>query len=338
MTRMFVPALLLLTSLRAEAVQEPADKDKISETLHEARTLIDRNLPTQAIEMLKTLAPASDARVTGMLGVAYYHANDPVRAIDALAPVVDKLPADSIEKRESIQVLGLCYYLAGHYLESIPFLEQTRAWTPNNLELTYALGLAFVRVKQTVRARNTFAGMFGVPPDSAAAHLLTAQMMLRLEILDSAQTELEKALEKDPRLPQAHLMLAELAISLNRLEEGIADLQKELQFNPGNSMALYRLGEIYARQLKWNEAIAALQKSVWINPYFSAPYILLGKAYQNKNDPGAAEGMLRRALQYDPNNKTAHYILGRVLLQMGRTDEAKRELEAARHLQGDLDR
>ncbi len=326
MTYRPVCTILLLLSMHAGAA---AQEERIAAALHEARALIDRNQYTQAIEKLKELFPAGDPRIAGMLGVAYYHSNDPVRAIDTLGPVVDQLPDDSIEKRESIQVLGLSYYLAGHYPESIPFLEKTRAWAPNNLELSYALGMAYMRTKQPMRARAAFAEMFAVPPESPAAHLLTAQMMVRIELFDSARAELEKALELDPRLPQAHFLLAEISISLNRPEEGIADLRKELELNPGNSMALYRMGEVYTGQLKWEEAISALQKSVWINPYFSAPYILLGKSYLHKNDLATAEGMLRHALQYDPNNKSAHYILGRVLQQMGRVDEAKQQFEVS---------
>ncbi len=326
MTLKPVTVLLMLLPICAGVA---AQDDQVAAALREARTLIDRNQAPQAIEKLKGLSPAEDPRVAGLLGVAYYHSNDPVRAIDTLAPVVDKLAVDSTEKRESIQVLGLSYYLAGHFPESIPFLEKTRAWAPNNLELSYALGMAYMRTKQPARARAAFAEMFAVPPESPAAHLLTAQMMVRIELFDSARAELEKALELDPRLPQAHFLLAEISIALNRPDEGIADLRKELELNPGNSMALYRMGEIYTGQLKWEEAISALQKSVWINPYFSAPYILLGKSYLHKNDLSAAEGMLRHALQYDPSNKSAHYILGRVLQQMGRVDEAKQQFEVS---------
>jgi tetratricopeptide (TPR) repeat protein len=235
-------------------------------------------------------------------------------------------------------VLGLSHYLAGHLGEAIPFLEQTRAFAPDSSDLAYILGMAYIQTRQPDRARETWARAFHVPADSAAGHLVAAQMMVRAEMAEMAEAELSAALKKDPRLPQANLLLGQAALSHGRFDDAIALFEKELAANPGNAMAYYRLGDTYTRRLEWDKALGALQRSVWLNPYFSGPYILMGKVYQAKGDRAAAEGMLRRAIGYDPNNKTAHYILGQVLQQLGRTEEAKKELEIAQRLQATTDR
>jgi cytochrome c-type biogenesis protein CcmH/NrfG len=173
-----------------------------------------------------------------------------------------------------------------------------------------------------------------VPEDSAAGHLVTAQMMVRLEMEEQATQELERALEKDSRMPNVNFLLGQMALFRGRLANAIALTERELVLNPGHSMAWSQLGDAYVRQAKWDEAIAALQKSIWLNPYYSAPYILLGRAYMKKEQPARAEAMLRRAIQYDPNNRSAHYLLAQLLQQTGRTDEAKREFEIAERLTG----
>jgi superkiller protein 3 len=311
--------------------------EPVAAVLAKGRRLLDEGRAPAAIEALR-VAPTTDPRVRALIGVAYYHANEPIRAIEQLAGVVDALPPDSAERREAIQVLGLSHYLAGHLGEAIPFLEQTRAFAPDSSELAYVLGMAYIQTRQPDRARETWSRAFNVPADSAAARLLNAQMMVRAEMEEMAQAELTAALQKDPRLPQAHLLLGQAALFRGRLDEAIALFGKELDVDPGNAMAFYRLGDAYTRRLQWDKALDALQRSVWLNPYYSGPYILMGKAYQAKGDRTAAEGMLRRAIAYDPNNKAAHYLLAQVLQQLGRAEEAGKEFDIAQRLQGTTDR
>jgi len=336
--RILVLSLLATPVLLAQDAPAPSPSpDAVPAVLARARQLIDQGSPSAALQVLAG-APAADPRVRVLIGVARYHANDPLPAIEQLAAVLPALSPDSAERREAIQVLGLSHYLAGHLGEAIPFLEQTRAFAPENSDLAYILGMAYIQTRQPDRARETWARAFHVPADSAAAHLLAAQMMVRAEMEDMAQAELTAALKKDPRLPQANLLLGQAALFRGRLDEAIALFNKELETSPGNAMAYYRMGDAYTRQLQWDKALDALQRSVWLNPYFSGPYILMGKAYQAKGDRGAAEGMLRRAIGYDPNNKTAHYLLAQVLQQLGRAEDAKKEFDIAQRLQATTDR
>jgi tetratricopeptide (TPR) repeat protein len=304
--------------------------------LTEARTLIDAGKAAAAIEKLRALGDQADPRVAELLGVAYYHAGDAAHAIETLQPVVTRLAEGSAERREAVQVLGLSHYLAGHIAESIPYLEEIRAAVPGDMKLAYALAMAYAQTRQADKARDSIARTFRLPSDSAAAYLLTGQMMNRLELEDLAEASLKQALAKDPKLPEVHYLLGQIAIFRSRLDEGLALMRDELALNPAHAMALYWIGDVYSRQAKWDQAIAALQQSIWINPYFSGPYILLGKAYAKTAQPGTAEEMLRRAIQYDPNNKAAHYLLAQLLQQAGRTEEAQKEFAIAARLQGDI--
>ena len=329
-----IGTLLLLSALSLPQTGET--------TLSAARRLINDGQPRKAIEQLEPLKAGADAalqiQIDLLLGVAYYHADDPARAVELLAPVVDRLAADSVSRREAEQVLGLSAVVIGKFADAIPRLEATRKWAPDNQELAYALAQAYVQTQRPEAARATVASIYGVPADSAAAHLLAAQLMIRLEIEPQAEVELTKAVEKDARLPGANLLLGQIALFRGRLPEAVSLTQREIAINPGNGMAFSQLGDAYVRQSKWEDAIAALQKSIWLNPYYSAPYILLARAYAKQAQPAAAEGMLRRAIQLDPNNRTAHYQLAQLLQQAGREEEAKREFETAERLKSPRDR
>jgi tetratricopeptide (TPR) repeat protein len=323
---------LLLGAAAVSAQEAPAAKVR-----SEARALINAGKPRDAIAMLEKIRAGGaslEPEIAQLLGVAYYHADDYSRAIELLTPLVDRLPEDSTERRETVQVLGLSLYLAGRFAEAVPRLEATRAWASGNQQLAYVLGQAYIQTRQPAKAREVLAALFGVPPESAAAHLIAAQLMIRLEHEALARPELERALTLDPKLPRANFLLGQMALFRGRLDEAIALTERELAINPGDAMALSQLGDAYVRGSKWDEAIAALQKSIWLNPFYSAPYILMGRAYLKKSEPAMAENMLRRAIEYDPNNRTAHYVLAQLLQQTGRIEEAKKEFAIAERLQG----
>ncbi len=297
----------------------------------QAQALLRDGKIDAAIELLRSLPSSTpnDPTVSHLLGLAHYQKSDYPRAIDYLTTAVKQLPEDSPHFRQGVQTLGLTKYLLGHIKEAIPYLEQVGNWSPNNVENAYVLGLSYIQTQNPNKAREAFARMFGLPPASAPAYLINAQMMIRQRFEEYAEKELQRALELDPKLPQANFLLGELAIFRANIDKGIELLQKEISINPAFGMAYYRLGEAYTRQLKWDEAVAPLQKSIWLNPFFSGPYLVLGKVHLKKGDLSNAETILRRALKMDPNNFSGHHLLAQVLQQANRLEEAKKEFETA---------
>jgi tetratricopeptide (TPR) repeat protein len=331
-------SLLVLAGAKGQGAATQAAVARADETLaptlKEARTLIDGGQARAAVQKLEPLKADGDPRVTQLLGVAHYHADEYQPAVDLLLSVRDRLPADSIERRETEQVLGFALHLLGRHADAIPWLERTRVHSPDHLELNFVLAQAYVQTRQPGPAREAFARTFGVPPDSAAAYVLAAKQMIRVQMEPMGEEALQAAIKLDPKVPQANYLLGQLALFRGRLDEAIAASARELAINPTDAMALYQMGDAYTRQGKWDDAVRVLQQSLWLNPYYSGPYILLGRAYMKKAQPATAEGMLRRAIEYDPNNRTAHYLLAQLLQQTGRPEDAAREFAIAEKLQG----
>jgi tetratricopeptide (TPR) repeat protein len=297
------------------------------------RQLIHTGQIAQARERLQQF-DATHPLTAYLRGLAEYHGDEHEKAIETLLPVTPKLEQGTLERREAEQVLGLALYAAGRLAEALPYLEATREWAHDNVELHYFLGLAYLQTGKVDAARSALAVTFAVKPESAAAHLTAAQMLIRLNLDEAAAGELKRALEKDSRLPHARFLLGQIALFRGRLDESAEWTRGELAVNPGSAMAWYQLGDVHVRQAKWDQAIVTLQRSLWLNPFYSGPYILLGRAYMKTGQTATAEGMLRRGIQYDPNNRAAHYMLAQLLQQLGRHDEAKAEFDIAEKLQG----
>ena len=267
-------------------------------------------------------------------GVTYYRKGDYGNAVAALQRAIAENPDD----KEATQLAGLSLYLSNKPAEAIPYLVKVQSWYPSaSVDASYILGVAYIQTKDYASARRAFAKMFQVPPDSAAAYLFTARLLLRLDFAPVAEEYGKKAIELDAKLPLAHQVLGELYLYENKLPEATAQFEQEIAINPGNPGAYYKLADAYSRAQKFDEAEKLLQRSIWLDSTSSAPYILLGKVLEKKGETELAVRALQRALAMDPNNSVTHHLLGQSYRALGRMDDAARELKLAESLQSAKD-
>jgi len=59
----------------------------------------------------------------------------------------------------------------------------------------------------------------------------------------------------------------------------------------------------------------------------------MGKVLEKKGEPELAVRALQRAASMDPNNAITHHLLGQAYRDLGRNEDAERELKLAGQLQ-----
>jgi tetratricopeptide (TPR) repeat protein len=319
------PANQGTTTLQASQSAEPGPEFAAS------RRLEQQGKYNEAIAQLQALAAKSPkpAGVVRELGTAYYSKGEYLKAAEYLKQAADADPSD----KESVQLLGLSYYLAGRPAEAIPYLEKVQTWYPRaNIDAAYILGISYIQAKDYPNARKAFAKMFDVPPDSGASYLFTARMLFRQEFTPIAEDYAQKAIAADPKLPLAHELLGEIHLFTSKIPEAISDFEQELAINPGYPVAYYKLGDAYSRIQKYDEAERLLQRSIWLDATSTGPYILMGKVLEKKGEPILAIRTLQHAANMDPNNPMTHQVLGQAYRDIGKADEAERELKIAEQL------
>lgn len=314
-----------VTSAEGLTIQE-------DQALADARSLIQQNKLDEAITQLKALSQ-SGSSVQGInheLGVAYYRKGEYLEA----AKYLKDAGHESSEDREAVELLGLSYYLSGRPDEAIPPLERVRSWNPNsNTDAIYILGLCYALSKNYPRALETFARLYGVATDSAAAHLVLARILLRQGFDPVAEEETRKALSLSPELALAHFTLGEFYVYKGDYPKADQEFEKELAINPGNASALTRLGDVRWRMKRYEEAEKILHRSIWLDSTTSEPQVILGKVLFSKGQLEPAERVLQRAIAMDPGNYSAHYFLGQVYRGMGRHEAAEQEMKLAAQIQ-----
>jgi predicted Zn-dependent protease len=268
--------------------------------------------------------------VDRLRGVALYSQNHFAEADAAFASALQQDPHD----QESAQMRGLTLFRLGRPADAIPLLEGAKEWTSQTkVDPSYVLALCYLDTRHYDKARAAFATQYGFPPDSPAAYLLAARMLLRREYVPVAQEFANKALELDPQLPLAHALLGEIALAAGKVDEAIAELEKERVRNPLNGSIYDRLGDAYTRAGDYTKAQQSLQRAVLLEPNSTGPYILLGKVLLKLQDPVNAAMYLERAERMDPANYMTHSLLGQAYRAIGRAEDANRETQTAQKLQ-----
>ena len=150
------------------------------------------------------------------------------------------------------------------------------------MDANYVLGLCYMHTQNYDEARKSFAQMYAVPPDSAAAHLLLARMLLRQGYDPVAKQNAQQAAALDPKLPLVHYLLGEFYLYKSNLQKATDEFELEQKLNPGSAPTYDRLGDCYSRAGKYDEAARALQRSILLDATATGPYILMGKVLIKK--------------------------------------------------------
>jgi tetratricopeptide (TPR) repeat protein len=300
--------------------------------LQQAKALIDSGQLDQAIQNLLALRHRNPELkgIEHELGLAFYRKGDFVQAQDAFAMAMQENSQD----HESIQLRGLSLFQLGRPADAIPYLKQMQSWIgPANVDANYVLGLCYLHTQNYDEARKAFAQMYGVAPDSAAARLFLARMLLRQGYDPIAEQNAYQAAAMDPKLPLVHYLLGEFYLYKSNVPKAIDEFELEQRLNPAFAGTYDRLGDSYSRLGRYDDAERTLQRAILLDATATGPYILMGKVLIKKKDFASATTYLEKALRMDPSNYISHHLMGEAYRGLGRTADAERELKKAEELQ-----
>jgi predicted Zn-dependent protease len=319
--------LCLASALSAQPPQAAAPA-----TLADIQTLVDHGHLDAAMTALQPLSAQTPAPpgVERLRGKILYMKNNFGEAEAAFAAATKQDPSDT----ESAQMRGVSLFRLGRPADAVPLLEHAHGAIPGtNVDGGYVLALSLMGMRRFDDSRRAFATLYGLAPDSAAAHVLAAHMFLRWENLAAAGQMAHKALEIEPHTPEAHLILGEVALAAVNLDEARLQFNAEIALNSVSGPAYEHLGDVLIRKQLYPDAQEALNRAILIEPYSTGPFILLGQALLRQGNAGLAVSYLQHAEQMDPSNILTHLTLVQTYRAMGNKEEAAREAKTAQDLQ-----
>jgi superkiller protein 3 len=328
----FVRSALVLTPLLAWAqTTSPSDYQN---ALADAEKLLASGDQDGVIRLLSPWVTKNPKLVEAHhgLGIAYYQKPDFPNAIRHLSIAFRQEPENSPAWRQTVEILAMAYYFSNRAKDALPLLEMASSWSQDNTNFQYTLAMAYLSTHDRDNARRSFARIFGLEPESAAAYILAADLMSQEKYVDDSEAMILAALKKRPDLPLVSYKLGLIALTRGRFEEAAKHMINELATNPGHSNAWHYLGDAYIRMGKINEAVEPLQRAIWLNLMSTRSYLLLANVYVQQERFFVAENTLKRVIDMEPRNYEAHFQLARIYHRTSRPELAKKEMEIANGL------
>ena len=290
-----------------------------------------------ALESARLYGPDSD-EVLIDLAIAYFDAEQYEKALE---PLGKALSANS-QSASAHQMLGKSYFMLGAFDKAATELQTALRITPNDNDIAYTLGLAYLKQHQLAAAQQIYERMRQGLGDRPQLHIVFGRAYRETGFLSEAIDEFKRAVALDAKFPRAHYYLGLtylLKDGAPRLPDAEQEFKIELASNPDEFFANYYLGIVYLMDRQWETAIGFLRKAALIEPANADPYFHLGQAYQAIEKYSDAIEVLRKSIALSPSLShndyqvaTAHYRLGQSLLKAGQNDEGRKELQLSAEL------
>ena len=352
-------ALLLTATTACFSQTAPSPQQQVQEHTRKAQEYLRENRPDLAVPEFKAIVALepNNADARGNLGVllffqgAYADAIPQLRAalkmqpslwkIQALLGMAEKRTGDihaataDLEKsfpkvkEQKIRIdtgmeLVDIYSTAGEMDKAAATVSVLRELDPTNVEILYTAYRLYSDLADEARL-----SLIVVGPNSARTHQMMAHELARQGNTTEAIANYREALKLEPNLPGLHFELAEM---LNSSSAPDAPQQAELEYkaalaaNPFDEKAECRLGDLASAKGDTSGAYEHYQRALKLQPNDSEANIGLAKALMSLNQPEKALPLLEQAVKLDPTSAVAHFRLSTIYRQMGRTEDAKREL------------
>jgi tetratricopeptide (TPR) repeat protein len=278
-----------------------------------------------ALEMLEKaehLAP----QVAGIrlnIGLVHYRQNDFRNAIPPFESVVRDVP-DSYQAR---YLLGLCYFIMEDYAAATRTLEPLWASASGQLNYLYVLGVAAGDAGRRDLEKRALGRLLEIGGDSPEFHLLMGKAHLNRKEYDDAITELNLAAKGQSNLPFVHFNLGMAYLEEQDLDQAKSEFLKDAAVEPDVAYNYDQLGLIAYLEQQDQQAEKMFRKALQLQPHLTSSHYQLARVYLREQKYTLALAEVDAAMKSVPQNEAVHYLRGQILERLGRTQEARTEMQ-----------
>lgn len=264
------------------------------------------------------------AKIRGLLGLAEIHTSDIFAGRKDLEAVFPLIPDQKFKIEVGLELVSL-YTQSGDLVQASTVLVELRKIAPDNPEVLYAAYRTYSDLSGEAMLALSLSA-----PESAQVHQMLAHEEIKQGNTNGAVAQFRQAIAINPHLPGIHFELAELLHTSQDptvKKEAEQEYRLALKENPQDEKAILRLAEIDAQKGNSQKSFEEYTRAAELQPTDADAKLGLAKALIEMKQTGKALTLLEESVRLEPTNATAHYRLGTLYRQLGRADDAKRELE-----------
>lgn len=272
------------------------------------------------------------------LGEAYFMNSDFERACASLVEAVKVAPEDAQVRQKYGEYLSS--RLASRS-EGLRQLQKARQLDPHLPRVDFDIGKAQFDLTDFRSAAESLESELKARKDDGEAAFFLAEAEAKLGNWQKAQTAYEYALAHGNAEAPAYYGLGRARVELEEYSSAVAPLQKALGLRPSLIEAHFQLGKAYQRLGRRDEARRETKLFAAMNGRIDTSQESRGAELEDawkRVKPLLAANQEMQALEYlaklpevdRANPAHAYYLLGEMYFSLGRREDAKRELLAAR--------
>ncbi len=254
------------------------------------------------------------------LALAYYKADKLDLAVENLKKVHEEVPDDL----RPAMLLADCYLRLGQNKAVIDLLDPLQPTHGDDMGLIYMLGTALVRDGQVARGQVIIDKILK-NGDSAEAWLLLGTTALAVHQPQAALTDLQKAIELDPKLPSAHSLYGRALMEAANPDEAQKAFRAELSINPNDFESNLYIGVFLKGEQQYDEALPYLQHALEVRPGDPGARYQIAALHLGEGDFSEAQRELEAIVKASPDFLEAHVSLATLDYRLKRKEDGDRE-------------
>jgi len=264
------------------------------------------------------------SKIQALLGMAEKRTRDTGSSLADLEKAFPNLKEQKIRIDTGMELIEL-YSASGDLEKAAATVGTLQDLAPTNVQVIYTAYRIYSDLADQSRLSLSV-----VAPKSAQMHQMMAHELARQAKTDEAIANYREALKIDAKLPGLHFELAEMLNNStipNGRQEAESEYRAALAVNPLDEKSECRLGDLAASKGDPKAANEHYERALKLQPNDAEANIGLAKTLMSMNQSEKALPLLEHAVKLDPTSAVAHFRLSTVYRQIGRTADAKRELE-----------